>query len=509
VGTAVSPQIEGNSRVGDNGVEARSVRLVVDDDVFAVTDEPDWRSLWLSFPVYGREKPDQVVVEEIGESGLVSDDGSNLADGVEQFVPAIDTPPTSHYDAVEVGVPLLFNTVLASYTGRVRTVTRNERRARLAVRHGVARKATSPEDVVESLVGVHSSDPSSVYLAMWARIPGFVVHDLERALYESRSLVRHWAMRRTLWVVSRSLLPSFIASSTDPIGTTERRRTIKIIEDGGVSDDGDAWLEEVLPKTMDVIRASGEIFTRRLTKMVPELSDKVTFTNKAGEVVSTTGMASRALVQLGMESRVVRSRPAGSWVSGQYSWADIEDWLDGPLARPDAEDASARVVAAYLRSFGPVTETDVRWWTGWSAVQARTALATVGAAVVDLGEDGLGYLHPEDVDEVPCSGPWVAMLPSLDSTTMGWKERDWYLGDHAPSLFDRNGNAGPTLWVDGKVVGGWAQRKDGEIVYELLEEVGAESRGDVEARCASLSEWLDGVVVTPRFRSPQDRRLAP
>jgi hypothetical protein len=196
-------------------------------------------------------------------------------------------------------------------------------------------------------------------------------------------------------------------------------------------------------------------------------------------------------------------------VSGQYSWADIEDWLDGPLARPDAEDASARVVAASLRSFGPATESDVRWWTGWSAVQARTALATVGAAVVDLGEDGLGYLHPEDVDEVPCSGPWVAMLPSLDSTTMGWKERDWYLGDHAPSLFDRNGNAGPTLWVDGKVVGGWAQRKDGEIVYELLEEVGAESRGDVEARCASLSEWLDGVVVTPRFRSPQDRRLAP
>lgn len=473
--TAVSPQAQGDFRVGGDGVQTRSVRFVVDDEVVAVTDEPDRRGLWLPFSVYGREEPDQLVVEDLGESGLVSDHVPNLA----------------------------------SYTGRVRTVTRSERRARLAVRHGMARRAAAPEDVVEALVAVHSSDPSSVYLAMWARIPGFSVDDLEIALYENRSLVRHWAMRRTLWVVSRSLLPSLIASSTNPIGESERRRTIKIIEDGGIAADGDAWLEEVLPKTMDAIRANGEIFTRRLTTIVPELTDKVTFTNRAGRVMGTTGMASRALVQLGMESRVVRSRPAGSWVSGQYSWADIEEWLDGPLARLDVNEASARVVAAYLRSFGPVTETDLRWWTGWAGVQARSALAAVGAVEVDLAEDGLGYLHPEDLDEILDPGPWVAVLPSLDSTTMGWKERDWYLGDHAPALFDRNGNAGPTLWVDGKVVGGWAQRKDGEIVHELLDDVGADARDGIESLCACLREWLGGVVVTPRFRSPHDRGLAP
>jgi hypothetical protein len=388
-------------------------------------------------------------------------------------------------------------------------VTRSERRARLGVRHGLAARVATPEDVVDALVAVHSSDPTSVYLAMWARIPGFSVDDLERALYEDRSLVRHWAMRRTLWVVSRPLLPALIASSTDSIGITERRRTIKIIEDGGVADDGEAWLEDVLPKTMEAIRASGAIFTRRLTTIVPELSDKVTFTNKTGQVVGTTGMASRALLQLGMESRVVRSRPAGSWVSGQYSWADIEDWLDGPLARLDLKEASTRVVAAYLRSFGPVTETDLRWWTGWTAVQARAALAEVGAVEVDLAGDGVGYLHPDDLEEVHDPGPWVAMLPSLDSTTMGWKERDWYLGDHAPVLFDRNGNAGPTLWAAGRVVGGWAQRRDGEIVYELLEDVGADAKDRIESLCAGLREWLGGVVVTPRFRSPHDRGLAP
>ena len=35
---------------------------------------------------------------------------------------------------------------------------------------------------------------------------------------------------------------------------------------------------------------------------------------------------------------------------------------------------------------------------------------------------------------------------------MGWRERVWYLGDHAKMLFDTNGNAGPTVWVDGRVM---------------------------------------------------------
>jgi hypothetical protein len=91
---------------------------------------------------------------------------------------------------------------------------------------------------------------------------------------------------------------------------------------------------------------------------------------------------------------------------------------------------------------------------------------------------------------------------------MGWKERGWYLGDHYPTLFDRNGNAGPTIWVDGRVVGGWAQRKTGEIVYELLEDVGREASEIVETKAGLLQQWMGDVVVTPRFRSPHDKELA-
>jgi hypothetical protein len=104
--------------------------------------------------------------------------------------------------------------------------------------------------------------------------------------------------------------------------------------------------------------------------------------------------------------------------------------------------------------------------------------------------------------------PWVALLPALDPTVMGWSGRDWYLGEHGPTLFDRNGNAGPTVWWDGRVVGGWASRADGEIAVRLLEDVGAEGAAAVEAAAGGLARWLGGVRVTPRFRTPLERELS-
>ena len=46
---------------------------------------------------------------------------------------------------------------------------------------------------------------------------------------------------------------------------------------------------------------------------------------------------------------------------------------------------------------------------------------------------------------------------------MGWKERDFYLGAHAPQLFDTNGNAGTTAWWDGRIVGCWVQDDAGVV----------------------------------------------
>ena len=91
---------------------------------------------------------------------------------------------------------------------------------------------------------------------------------------------------------------------------------------------------------------------------------------------------------------------------------------------------------------------------------------------------------------------------------MGWADRGWFLGGHGQALFDTNGNAGPTVWLDGRVVGGWAQRRSGEIAVKLLEDVGREGAARVEAEAGAVGEWLGEVRFTPRFRTPTERELS-
>src|SRR5262249_9889220 len=139
--------------------------------------------------------------------------------------------------------------------------------------------------------------------------------------------------------------------------------------------------------------------------------------------------------------------------------------------------------------------------------QTKAALAALPVVEVDLdGETGIALT---DDLEFPVGAPTVAaLLPGLDPTPMGWQAREWYLGPHAPTLFDRTGNIGPTGWWEGRVVGGWAKRPWGEVVYRLLEDIGAVGAAAVTAEASALEAWLGAARVTPRFRTPLERELS-
>ncbi|HMF05328.1 MAG TPA: crosslink repair DNA glycosylase YcaQ family protein, partial [Acidimicrobiia bacterium] len=139
--------------------------------------------------------------------------------------------------------------------------------------------------------------------------------------------------------------------------------------------------------------------------------------------------------------------------------------------------------------------------------RTRQALAALDTVDVELGDGRPGLVLAGDEAPVRPPKPWAALLPGLDPTTMGWAERDWYLGTHRAALFDRAGNAGPTVWWDGRIVGGWTQRRDGDVVWRLLEDVGAAGRRGIERTAERLQAWLDGTVVAARFPTPLHEQL--
>ncbi|WP_395361727.1 winged helix DNA-binding domain-containing protein [Streptomyces sp. YH02] len=391
-----------------------------------------------------------------------------------------------------------------------RTIDAAERRARLGVRHRLAggSRAGSAEEVAESLVALHGTDPASVFLAVGARLAREAgpVAEVERALYEDRSLIRMHGMRHTVFVFPAALGPAVQASTTDPAAVRERTMLLRHL---AVDSDFDAaWLAETERLVLAELAVRGEATGTELGRAVPALRSTYVY-GKGTRQEGVQSVASRVLRVLGMEGRIVRGRPQGTWTSSRFRWARPAD--PRPQQDHDPVAARAELMQRWLRACGPATEADLKWWTGWKVTDVRGALAAVGALPVALDE-GTGFVLPDDLDPVAERAaepePWAALLPALDPTAMGWQARDWYLDpEHRPALYDRSGNIGPTVWWDGRIVGGWAQRPDGEIVHRLLTDVGAAAGRAIGAEAERLAGWVGDVRVTPRFRTPLEREL--
>jgi hypothetical protein len=343
-----------------------------------------------------------------------------------------------------------------------------------------------------------------VFLAVRARTPPVEPAAIERALYDERSLLRMLGMRRTMFVVPVDLAPVVQAAATKSIAVVQRRRYAKLLQDAGVGDA--AWLAEVEEATLRALAARGEATGAQLSADEPRLRTAIDVAADK-PYGAKQNITTWVLFMLAAEGRIVRGRPLGSWTSSQYQWSPAGTWLPDGMPELPVEEARVELARRWLASFGPGTAADLRWWMGWAAVHVKQALAALKPVEVDI--DGTpGLVLPDDLASTPPPEPWVALLPALDPTAMGWAGREWYLGPHAAALFDRSGNIGPTVWSDGRIVGGWAQRADGEVVYRLLEDVGTEKAAAVEEAAGRLAKWIGTVRVTPRFRTPLERELS-
>ncbi|MFB7630347.1 winged helix DNA-binding domain-containing protein [Streptomyces sp. NPDC056149] len=390
-------------------------------------------------------------------------------------------------------------------------ITAGQRRTRLMHRQllAPAGRVRTPEAVAEALVGLHATDPATVFLATAARMHRPTVATIERALYAddatagtngTPTLERIRCMRRTMFVLPACLAPA-VRSAT--VRDTHRHRadTLARLRDAvGWDERRYAAAEQA---TLAALVARGAATATQLAADIPALREQLV-TSPGKPYESRQRVSSAVLGVLAAEGRIRRARPAGSWTSAQFRWAPAQ-----PLPPIPVVEAKTTLARHYLKAFGPITVDDLKWWTGWGLTDARKALAAAGAQAVALDDHGTGYLLPEDLDAPTAPEPAVALLPGLDPTAMGWRHRDWYLEpDHAKALFDRNGNIGPTVWWNGRIVGAWAQHPEGHLNHRLLTDPGRAAHTAIRNEIDRLTAFLDGARVTPCYRTPLERHLA-
>ncbi|MET7281915.1 winged helix DNA-binding domain-containing protein [Kribbella sp. NPDC005582] len=378
-----------------------------------------------------------------------------------------------------------------------------ERRRRLAIRHGLVRRFASIEDAVRGMTVLHATEAATVHLSLWARVTDVTVAEVERVLYDERSVVKQLAMRRTLFVFPRDLLPAALGSAAQRIAGQQRGRLAKDLRASGISTPED-WIAETTAKVVAVLSDGKARTTSEIRDEVPELGRM----RPSGPGELPVGPVVMAL--LSAEGQVLRGVNAGHWRLNKPAWTSTKHWLGSvpePLPEPEGY---AELVRRWLATFGPGAEADLVWWLGATKSAVRRALKDVEAVEVQL-DQGVGWVLPDDTQPPEELEPWAALLPTLDPTVMGWKERDFYLDPaDKPFLFDTNGNAGNTAWWDGRIVGCWLQDdQDPAAPVRLVvhEDVGTAGQAALEAEAERLTDWLGGVRITNVYASPQMRGL--
>jgi hypothetical protein len=327
---------------------------------------------------------------------------------------------------------------------------------------------------VQDIGGLHATGATVPYLALWARGRASAKEDLHTALYDQRSLAKVLCMRNTLFILPKALLPVAYQA------TKRRRKALlgRYLRHYGITDEeyqrGCAAVAELL--------AGG---ARTTAEIKQELSDP----------------ALAVMVDLMPDDwRLVRAGPRGTWRSNLHEYVPFHDWFpDVNLESLSSDEAQTRLVWHYLSCFGPASEEDVVWWTGLGKTEVRRALSELADRIVQVGIDSLGgrYLSPaSDVETlmgIHHDGHSLWFLPSLDPCIMGYQDRSRFLhpGKY-DKVFDPSGNALPTVWSDGQIVGIWMEDKKMEAVQVLLfEPVARPVREQMEEEAQRLSRFLE------------------
>lgn len=386
----------------------------------------------------------------------------------------------------------------------MRLIDDAERRARMARRQALAApyRMDTVLDAVRSVAVLHATEAATPYLSVQARMNGFTREQYEHELYEEKSLVKQLAMRRTMFVFPRPLLGAALSAPSERVARTERAKVVKDAEAGGICADGGAWLDDARAAVLSALEGGKEASAQQLRESVPELVGQVTmFEGK--KYGGDQHLAPRVLTWLGATGDLVRARNASHWRVNRNLWARADEWLGEPPSRIDADAAYAELVSEYLRAFGPATETDVVWWFGATKTAMRAALATIGAVEVSLERDRTGWVLPSDVEPEESVEDWAALLPALDPTPMGWKEREFYLDpEFVSSIYDTAGNCGATAWWNGRIVGAYQQDDDAQVQIVFGDDPGRAARAALQVEADRLGEWMNGERVASMYKAP-------
>ena len=343
--------------------------------------------------------------------------------------------------------------------------------ARRMARHALTEAATGldPAGIAGVLCGAHAQVLSAAELSIGRRIAGATRSDVQRALWQERTLVKTFGPRGTIhllatadlpmWTGALQALPSSVPTHPDGVRFTPGEAEDVIAAMGAALADAELTVDQLTEAIADragpwAVEQTMEAFGGKWPRW--------------RQLTSTA--AQRGMLCFGPD----RDR--------KVTYTHPRRWLPG--FRPAHGDAALRaLLTRYLYAYGPATPEHFAKWLG---IPPRSAAVLFGGMAGELETVELAgepaWTLAGDTAAPPRPHRGIRLLPYFDAYLVAGQPRErLYPGAAAIRALTPAGQAGnyPVLLVDGVVGGVWHQRRSGRklaITVEPLHELTASHR---------------------------------
>lgn len=353
-------------------------------------------------------------------------------------------------------------------------------------------KAPHLPGLVHAVVALPGAPDLTPFVAASARLSNFSPADLLDALYQQRTLIKSPLMRSASAIVPAEQYPLFLVA-------TARQRNQDANSEfrlWGLDNSEVEAIEKVVLAEEDWPASAEAVAARLPQSLVRPLSQ----TSRGGRVstISSVALVLHWLTAKGILG-VNQENPANPLYAPLHYWYPDLDLT----ALPGEAEAQAALVRAYLAAFGPSTEADISFWTGFGKSETARAVGALAAkttlAMVE-GIPGMLLLLKEQADMLASTQPQpvIKFLPADDPfTTAHRASRSRYLADPQQQrrVFSSTGAAQPAVVVNGQISGTW-QWSGGQFAWELFTEVDPTYQpllqAEAERLAAFLGTWSSG-----------------
>ena len=355
--------------------------------------------------------------------------------------------------------------------------------------HGLFPRLNSRDvvGVVTRTAGIQAQVMSAAELALCTRVEGISPHDVRSALWQERTLVRTWAMRGTLHLLSVSELPLYVAARDWQLSASWS----KYFAEFGMTT---AAQQEAFLSAIPHVLEQGPLTRQQLAEAVAkhtgiaQIRDFI-LSESWGSPLKPSAYRGELSFGPGQGQNGTFMNPR-VWIE---EWHSIEPQL-----------ALQEIARRYLQAYGPATSEDFRFWWGCQKSVARKLFQSLAEELEEVEVEGWRAfalrttLEPMQHIE---PGETILLLPLFDAYTIGAAPRGCeplLAQAYKRQVFNLQGWTFAVVLVNGSIQGVWTskiQRLQTIIKVNLFGSPTAAIRKGIEAEAERLRDFFKAEVA--------------